>query len=210
MRLTFLKTEQDTSEMQKQVFVEDHDPRKAYEQAFPDIMKAQAAAAAGGGEGGSNTQITDLPADDLKTYIADNGQKYVWDEEENDWIEAEEEDEDAPVGDKATDSSKVVAMRATDKKRKVDASNDIMEGSDQEDDELNNSTANALGTGTGIGTEATATLEGDKPKKKRSKKKAKKGPNTWVYVSGLPPDVTPQEIKDHFSKVIDLVVPFFF
>mmetsp|Transcript_28224 Transcript_28224/g.47464 ORF Transcript_28224/g.47464 Transcript_28224/m.47464 type:complete len:579 (+) Transcript_28224:54-1790(+) len=40
-----------------------------------------------------------------------------------------------------------------------------------------------------------------KPKRKRSKKKSKKGPTTWVYVTGLPPDITVEEIKDHFSKV---------
>lgn len=39
-----------------------------------------------------------------------------------------------------------------------------------------------------------------KTKRKKKQKKAK-GPNNWIYVSGLPVDVTLEEIKDHFSKV---------
>jgi HIV Tat-specific factor 1 len=38
------------------------------------------------------------------------------------------------------------------------------------------------------------------PKKKRKNRK-KKRPNTWIYIEGLPPDITVEEIKQHFSKV---------
>ncbi|KAJ8605520.1 hypothetical protein CTAYLR_000058 [Chrysophaeum taylorii] len=41
--------------------------------------------------------------------------------------------------------------------------------------------------------------EEDKPKKKKKKKKFDKG-KCWVYIEGLPSDVTAEEIVDHFKK----------
>lgn len=38
-------------------------------------------------------------------------------------------------------------------------------------------------------------------KQKRKRKKAKKSPNHWIYITGLPPDISYEEVKIHFSNV---------
>ena len=50
--------------------------------------------------------------------------------------------------------------------------------------------------------------EGVVQKRKRKKKQKKaKGISNWIYISGLPMDVTVEEIRDHFSKVSDNLFP---
>ena len=78
-------------------------------------------------------------------------------------------------------------------KLKRKAEDDEDEDGDEEDDEgdgeeVEKSDTNGEATGNG------------KRKRKKKQKKAK-GPNNWVYVSGLPKDISMEEIKDHFSKV---------
>jgi HIV Tat-specific factor 1 len=70
-----------------------------------------------------------------------------------------------------------------------------------DDDDAEPAEDAAVGATAGAGAEGVV-----KPKRKNKKKKARKGPTPWVYVTGLPPDVTFEEIKNHFSKVglIDL------
>lgn len=164
MRVAFLKTE-NANELENQVFVTDFDHVKALHDSIT------ATSSSSGGRA------------DRKTYVADNGQKYSWDEEENDWMEEDEDDaslEGTAVADPAH------------KKRKA-----MENDSDDEADERPEQTGSK-----GAPDDGKAAIGGEiKPKKKRSKKKVKKGPNTWVYVSGLPPDVTAEEIKNHFSKV---------
>jgi hypothetical protein len=174
MRLAFLNTQNDSADMQKQVFIDDHDPRQAYALAFPDAVKA------------NQSKEDEAEVTDSKTYIADNGQRYVWDEEENDWVEAE--DDEASVEGSGT--------QAVGSKRKQ--AKDAEEGDDSGDEEGGGKGAGGGAAENGVAAAADAA---SKPKKKRSKKKAKKGPNNWVYVTGLPANVTAQEIKDHFSKV---------
>eukprot|EP01034_Spumella_vulgaris_P021568 gene21568-27606_t len=89
-----------------------------------------------------------VKSSEKKSFIGDNGVKYGWDDETQDWVEMEGEDDD---------------------------DDEDMVFSDEEDEE--------------------------NPKKRSSKKKKRKLPNTWIYVTGLPKDVTAEEIKDHFSKV---------
>ena len=57
-----------------------------------------------------------------------------------------------------------------------------------------------LGAEQSSGKEAEA--EAAKKKKKKKKKKGFKATkeNTWVYMTGLPPDVTVEEIADHFKR----------
>jgi hypothetical protein len=187
MRIAFQKSVEDSkAEAQQQVFIDDHDPRRLYEMAFA-VSKPEVASTDADAEGA-----------DLKTYIADNGQRYVWDEEENDWVEADDDDESAMeavtngagIGNKNGISQHAAHTSAARKRKTAGA-----EDNDDSGEEAEETAADAGGAGK-TGTDAAA-----KPKKRRSKKKAKKGPNTWVYVSGLPPDVTAEEIKDHFSKV---------
>jgi len=198
MRLAFLKAEDD-KDIQKQVFVEDFDPSKAF--PIPKEMLARSAASAAAAAAAQE----DSASADPKVYIADNGQRYVWDDEEQDWVEDE-------TGEDANDQSAPVAASTKSselpKKRKLDnvsGNTNPDDDSGDEGEELdtvgnsNNKTDPNSGNG------------GDnKPKKKRSKKKSKKGPNTWVYITGLPPDVTAQEIKEHFSKVTFYFFYWFF
>lgn len=172
MRLAFLNTQNDSADMQKQVFIDDHDPRQAYALAFPDAVKA------------NQDKEDEAEVTDSKTYIADNGQRYVWDEEENDWVEAEDDEASVEGASAQTVGSKRKQVKDTE------------EGDDSGDEV-------GAGKETGVTAEngAAPADAASKPKKKRSKKKAKKGPNNWVYVTGLPANVTAQEIKDHFSKV---------
>ena len=210
-RLAFLKSTED-DDIQQQVFVEDAIPE------FPvhEMQTAGASSGASKAAMAAGAQEGEVDENGQRIFVADNGQKYMWDEEENDWIEAEEDDEEdnqeserlpivkasanhsnktgaggggAGIKRKAGDaanggSTKNAAVAASTAEKSVN-SDDEMEDEEEESkiSAAEENTANA------------------KPKKKRSKKKAKKGPNTWVYVTGLPPDVSAEEIKDHFSKV---------
>ncbi len=66
------------------------------------------------------------------------------------------------------------------------------EGSDEEVDAYNNGISHS-------NDKTNSDSNPAKETKKKRKKKAKKG--NWVYISGLPLDVTFDEVKDHFSKV---------
>ena len=41
-----------------------------------------------------------------------------------------------------------------------------------------------------------------KEKRKRKNKPRNKQNKCWIYITGLPPDVTTEELKSHFSKVL--------
>jgi hypothetical protein len=119
-----------------------------------------------------------------KSFVSDEGERYKWDEEEQDWViddEMEIEGEADIEGDR---------HRKEKKRSSVDA--EIEEESEGEEEEHDNTVK---------GDKEEADKANEKPKRKRSKKKKKKGPNTWIYVTGLPANVTEEEMKDHFSKV---------
>lgn len=99
-----------------------------------------------------------------KSFIADDGIRYKWDDTEQDWLEdSDQESEDERNNDESED--------------------------DEEDEPINQSSEN------------NQTNEINNDKKRKRKKKTKKGPNTWIYVNGLPNDMTEDEMKAHFSKV---------
>ena len=199
MRQAFLKAEENNKEeMQKQVFMDDIDPRKAYEMAFSDAMKTHETPVSSKDKDSLVEEIGDI-----KTYIADNGVKYIWDDEEQDWV-VDDNDDDASMEDTNTNTTSTTAAAGTtttkddnktNKKRKASNNeNDTVESDDEgEEGDSGNTTGDPGNT--------TGDTGNNKPKKKRNKKKPKKGPNTWVYITGLPPDITAEEIKDHFSKV---------
>jgi len=186
MRLAFLKAE-DTSDAQNQVFVQEFDPAKAFPIPKEMLARSAASAAAAAAEGATADQ---------KIYVADNGQRYVWDDEEEDWVE--EEHPSTTIDEKNTAGASDAAKDT--KKRKLQANKNPDDDSDEEDAD-EKAESNIDSTKTGSNSTSNSNNSNNKPKKKRSKKKSKKGPNTWVYVTGLPPDVTLQELKDHFSKV---------
>lgn len=150
----------------------------------------------------STTPATDgRLKEDKMTFISDDGQRYKWDEEEEAWVEDEDGDNDE--GEEDVPHHNKQGRR--DKKRKAGVaeleeeegeggiSSDDEEGG-EEDKNVDGEEKKEIG--------GTTSEEQQKPKKKRKNKKRKqKGPNTWVYVTGLPSNVTEEEIRDHFSKV---------
>ena len=214
-RLAFLKTEKDY-EQENQVFVADVIPPNTMHYGddgmSAGVLQSSSRAAAGGA-----ASTTDGDGEDVRTYVADNGKKYVWDEEENGWVEAEEEDSDSAKDGNNSSSKASTATAIADKKRKLQtmqksANKSDVKGaevnSDEEEDDDEDTAMESGEDGEGkntIKTTESASTEVKPKKKKRSKKKAKKGPNTWVYIAGLPADVTADEIKEHFSKVIFLL-----
>ena len=76
-----------------------------------------------------------------------------------------------------------------------------MEEDDEEDDEEDGPSAD------GVDKAANGTVLKRKRKKKQKKSK---GPNNWIYISGLPADISFEEIRDHFSKVSTFLFLCFF
>lgn len=124
-------------------------------------------------------------------FEGDDGTRYRWDEEEENWVIADPDDNQL-LDDEQSQSSANQVLTA--KKRQRD-----------DDDEFGNDDDNASqadSTTDKIDSTGATTNDESKPKKKRKpRKKKNKGPNTWIYVDGLPADVTFEEIKQHFSKV---------
>jgi RNA recognition motif-containing protein len=75
----------------------------------------------------------------------------------------------------------------------------------EDDDEEEDDDEDAPGVD-GVDKTANGTVQKRKRKKKQKKSK---GPNNWIYISGLPADVSLEEIRDHFSKVCSCTVLHF-
>jgi len=122
---------------------------------------------------------------DVEAFVAEDGKQYLFDSEANKWVTPEEKIEEdlealreaagepEPGITGSNSSSRNVVSSTASKKRAADA-------------------------------DATQDGAALKKKKKKSKKKSDKWKarkkNTWVYVNGLPLDVTVQEVHEHFSK----------
>ena len=118
-----------------------------------------------------------------KTFRADNGVRYCWDEEEEAWVE----DDD---------------LTQSDNEQAVGAGNS--DEGERSEDEKDESAAIADGSQNQSDTSAT------QKRKRNKKKKVKKLPNHWVYITGLPVTVTIEEVQAHFSKVCLTVVVYIF
>jgi hypothetical protein len=109
-----------------------------------------------------------------KNLIADDGTRHKWDEEEQDWI--------------VDDSPKDIVDQDDDHNGRSD--DDGYDYSDEEEHKQD------------VITSAADSLNANPDKKnKRKRKKKSKISNTWIYVAGLPADVSIEELKEHFSKV---------
>lgn len=109
--------------------------------------------------------ITSSGKEGKKSFVADDGVKYMWDESEQDWVEDECQESESEGEAEDDDISKEKTVPDSSK-----------------EDGKNNET------------------------RKRKRKKKKKDWNAasaklWVYISGLPLDITVEELKEHFSKV---------
>lgn len=118
-----------------------------------------------------------------KHFVADNGTRYKWDDEEKDWVvddgadDFNEDEEGGNIKRKLDQAEESEEEDLSDEDAPTDNNSNKAEGNNN-----NNQTAN-------------------KEKRKRRKKKKQKLPNTWIYVTGLPADVTFEELRAHFSKV---------
>lgn len=102
------------------------------------------------------------------------------------------------IEDEKMNSKKWKSKKNTEKRRRDEDVDDIEAEEEEDDDDDGNIAEN-------VGKEGDGVVQ--KTKRKKKQKKAK-GPNNWIYVSGLPVDVTLEEIKDHFSKVyMNIVIP---
>ena len=123
-----------------------------------------------------------------KSFTADNGIRYYWDDKEQDWVEADE-----------NDILEFGQAESKGNKRELD------DGSDSDSDEENDrQDSDRKGKESKDAKVDPADNSGDAEKakkRKNRKKKKRKGPNNWIYVTGLPKDITFEEIRDHFSKV---------
>jgi len=127
-------------------------------------------------------------SDFKKSFVADDGVRYVWDEDEDDWVEGDESDDE--IDDQV-----------------------IGKGGDDEDEDGHISKKSTATKATGNAPARTVDEHGNevlKPKRVRKNKNKKKKPvNNWVYITGLPGDITEDELKDHFSRVGMLAInPF--
>lgn len=118
-----------------------------------------------------------------RSFTADDGKCFVWDDAENDWVEDEN-----PSGSEPSDNED----GSWKKKKQADASGTASDCLEADCD----------------GPSAVDETEDEKAATRKRKKKKKSGSwkdnaaGLWVYVTGLPADVTVEELKAHFSKVI--------
>ena len=193
-RLAFIQSQNEVETKQQQKFLDSdsYDNNNNNINPYPtDIANYSNDNAVSSGIAGSSS------TSNKKSFIADNGISYVWDDVENDWIEADDDDDVDDNNDDHDDMSGMKAKTGTDdskahlQKRKHNADDDDGDDDDQ-----------CVGKETTDTDNHSKEKEKEKEKKKRrNKKKHKKLPSTWVYITGLPPDVSVEELKDHFSKV---------
>ncbi|KAL4160479.1 hypothetical protein PRNP1_001047 [Phytophthora ramorum] len=126
--------------------------------------------------------------------VAEDGKRYVFDAESKTYVTPEDKIEDELA------SLQQAMVEADAKKERVDqprGKENNMEGhSDSESAEKKEVSATAAAEVA----EAEAAKMRKKKKKKNKNKWKKSKSNTWVYVNGLPLDITVQEVHDHFAK----------
>lgn len=145
----------------------------------------------------TNKQLN-INKEPIKTFTADDGAQLKWDEATQEWIEYSDDI-------KASNNSSNNLTSNNNKKRSM---HDSDSDNDEFDDVDHTSTSNLNNSNTTTATsnnndDSNPTAADTKVKRKRSNKK-KRGPNNWVYVTGLPADVTYDEVFAHFSKVCNL------
>lgn len=113
-------------------------------------------------------------------FTADDGTRYRWNDVDQEWEAMEGH------GDHSEDDE----SRGGDNGARGAGNEEEDDGEGEEDDSDAESHTKARHDGGNA-----------EQKKKRKKRKKKSLPNTWVYVSGLPGNISCEEIKEHFSKV---------
>jgi|EP01033_Poteriospumella_lacustris_P006976 hypothetical protein len=142
--------------------------------------------------------VRSIPTEDSsapKFFEDDSGNKFKWDEEEQDWVMMEKHE--------VEELSRMAHHHGADfdAKRKLTGSKRAHSkiGDGKNDDDLDSVASNQSSISDQHRDKAGG--ETDAVKKKRKSRKKKKVAVTWIYVEGLPGDITFDELKHHFSKV---------
>eukprot|EP00752_Nemacystus_decipiens_P005959 g5381.t1 len=123
-----------------------------------------------------------------RSFMADDGTKFAWDEEKGDWKEVEG-DEEEELEDEEEEEEEPWKVRRAKQQAKLKAKS-------KEDKK-------AAGAAVPAADNGAAAQKKDKKKKNKKKRGAqwnKKATNLWVYVQGLPMDITTEELREHFNK----------
>lgn len=149
--------------------------------------------------GALSSMSSTAKSEDKKYFVADDGVRYAWDDAEQDWVEDDEPLDSDNETESQTDPALIKGKKAStggvgskEGSGAGSGARDDDEGADGEECD-----------------EAGGVPGGDeKQKRKRKKRKKKSGQEwnaaaskLWVYISGLPLDITVDEMKAHFSKV---------
>ncbi|KAE9337533.1 hypothetical protein PF008_g12485 [Phytophthora fragariae] len=152
-------------------------------------------------------QATEVPVEHqvfekeaTEALVAEDGKKYVFDAESKTYVTPEDKIEEELA------SLQEAAMAGDDKKEeanppigKANSTKSENGGESARKDEVPSAASMATETKPADQTDADANKR-KKKKKKKSDKWKKSKVNTWVYVNGLPLDITVQEVHDHFAK----------
>lgn len=155
----------------------------------------------------SNTSAPTTSTTAPKFFEDDEGNRYKWDEEEQDWVLAEDDDEDLQRA--LDEAAGVYHSHQEEKRHGKDKQHQLVgkkRGRKPEDAEEGGDDNESVASEHSSVNEATAPAEANNgnniaKKKRKNKKKKSKAPTTWVYVDGLPEDITSEELQAHFSKV---------
>lgn len=125
-----------------------------------------------------------------RSFTSDDGKHFIWDDEENDWVEDEN-----PSGSDGSDEEE---DGYSSRQSKVNKANPVANANDKD---------SGLAEETEDGESSlTEEQKATRKRKRKNKKKASSwndnASGLWIYVTGLPSDVTMDELKAHFSKVI--------
>lgn len=130
--------------------------------------------------------------------VAEDGKRYVFDAESKTYVTPEDkiEDELASLQEALVEAN--AEKEESGQQNAKDSSNHDNDGQKTGQNEAVATEAKPVDQ-----TDVDANAEAKKQKKKKKKKNDKwkrSKKNTWVYVNGLPLDVTVQEVHDHFAK----------
>lgn len=176
---------------EEQVFAfdsDDIDPAVMYKKMLAE--QAIAGKLSTAGDATSSAQLSGVK----RKFRADNGINYVWDDEEDCWVV--DEDDDGEDSESENENEQYDDEDNIDLKYKQ-AMSEMSRKMVHEDDHDLHLPPNSSKSDSKSGNNENASK---KPKKK-SKKNKKTAPNNWIYITGLPKDITVEEIKSHFSKV---------
>uniref|UniRef100_M4BDH3 RRM domain-containing protein n=1 Tax=Hyaloperonospora arabidopsidis (strain Emoy2) TaxID=559515 RepID=M4BDH3_HYAAE len=134
--------------------------------------------------------------------VAENGKQYVFDAESKTYVTPEEKIEEELASLQET-------MMNSSAGKQEGGQPSATDDNKKKDEQSTSPSEEPIVTGEATSvdpTTANVAVDADVAKKRRAKKKKKSDKwkrsknNTWVYVNGLPLDITVQEVHDHFAK----------